>query len=320
MMGGCSLEDDYEYISPDLTLVLVVTGNGKTATGNSIVGMDVFESKPSSFGVTADTSLLRKTMLTDGRMLNVIDTHGLFDSSVGSDELIEKEIVSCMNMGTNGVHAVLVVFSVSCGFSEEEEAVIGRLLSLFGGRIYDYMIIVFTGGDELASHCRTFDDFLYDCPETLKKILCFCGNRCVLFDNMTKNQTKKGDQVQELLSLVNMVLEKNGGRPCKEMYTEFKGQAEKFQSLKVTKQYTEDELLLLLENMFEGKFMQKNEMFERLELLLGKERDARLTTEEAARTEQKRLNEEIENIEDSLDMMQLNLLIVFFFSFCYIFV
>lgn len=73
-----------------------------------------------------------------------------------------------MNMGTNGVHAVLVVFSVSCGFSEEEEAVIGRLLSLFGGRIYDYMIIVFTGGDELASHCRTFDDFLYDCPETLK--------------------------------------------------------------------------------------------------------------------------------------------------------
>lgn len=56
----------------------------------------------------------------------------------------------------------------------------------------------------------------------LQKILCFCGNRCVLFDNMTKNQTKKGDQVQELLSLVNMVLEKNGGRPCKEMYTEFK--------------------------------------------------------------------------------------------------
>lgn len=38
------------------------------------------------------------------------------------------------------------------------------------------------------------------------------------------------------------------------------GQAEKFQSLKVTKQYTEDELLLLLENMFEGKFMQINEM------------------------------------------------------------
>ncbi|KAI3778454.1 hypothetical protein L2E82_07761 [Cichorium intybus] len=77
-------------------------------------------------------------------------------------------------------------------------------------------------------------------------------------------------------------------------------QAESFQSMKVAKQYTEEELSLLLEKTFEGQFKQKTEMFEsRIEQLLGEERDARLMTEEAARTEQTRSNEEIEDLRSS---------------------
>ena len=48
-----------------------------------------------------------------------------------------------------------------------------------------------------------------------------CKNRRVLFDNKTKDEKKKVQQVQELLSLVNKVIVQNGGRPyTDELFTE----------------------------------------------------------------------------------------------------
>ncbi|KAK4375294.1 hypothetical protein RND71_005971 [Anisodus tanguticus] len=40
-----------------------------------------------------------------------------------------------------------------------------------------------------------------------------CGNRQVIFDNKTKDQMKKAEQLRELLFHVNMVVQKNGGKP-----------------------------------------------------------------------------------------------------------
>ena len=93
---------------------------------------------------------------------------GLFDLSAES-EFVGKEIVKCIDLAKDGIHAVLVVFSVRTRFSKEEEAALHSLQILFGDKIVDYMIVVFTGGDELEDNDETLEDYLgRECPDPLK--------------------------------------------------------------------------------------------------------------------------------------------------------
>lgn len=77
-MGGSSIDVDCEFTSPlNRTLVLLGrTGNGKSATGNSILQRKAFGSRFSSKGVTK-TCEQQRTVLPDGMILNVIDTPGI---------------------------------------------------------------------------------------------------------------------------------------------------------------------------------------------------------------------------------------------------
>ncbi|KAF8105149.1 hypothetical protein N665_0162s0028 [Sinapis alba] len=237
-------------LEPVKNLVLVgKTGNGKSSTGNTLMGHKQFLAKKQAGGVTMECNMFRAAT-QDGPIINVIDTPGLFDLTVSAD-FLSKEIINCLSMAKEGIHAVLFVLSTNGRISQEEESTLNTLQRIFECTILDYFIVVFTGGDTLEEEGQTLDDYLRDsCPEFLTRVLRLCGQRKVLFDNKTTDKDKKAKQLKELLAHIKDVEKQTGGKP----YTDKMHRKIKEENDKVREQKREIEAKNLAEE--ESKLMQ----------------------------------------------------------------